>query len=121
MTSSFEKFTKITGPLAAILMSTQVPSVPAPQATSAAHEIVKAVEESKDIAIVQVKSAWTSKINWVQAAGLVASAAAYFGLQLTADQVLGVIAAIQTVTAVVTWVVKTWFSNSVTSASAGKS
>lgn len=68
--------------------------------------------------LVPVKSAWLSKINWTQLAGPIATGLAYIGLPgITQEQLLGVFAAIQTVQSIVTFVLKTWFSPTVTPAS----
>ncbi len=70
------------------------------------------------VAVVPVKSGWASKINWTQVAGPGASTIAvllgFFGLNLTADQIIGLVMAIQTVQSVVTWVIRQWFTSSVT-------
>jgi hypothetical protein len=70
---------------------------------------------------VKTKSAWLSKINWTQAIGIAASALVFatggkvdIPLELQAQVVLG----IQAVQAVATWVLKTWFTPTVTPASA---
>lgn len=106
--------------LAQVFSKPQVTAVATQDATKAAAEVMAAVKSVPDIAIVPVKSAWTSKINWTQAAGLIATGAAILGLPLTATEALGVVTGIQTVVAVVTWIIKTWFTPSVTAASAGK-
>ena len=44
-----------------------------------------------DIAEVEVKSVWYSKINWTQMVGPAVSVAAFFGLNLSADDLAKVI------------------------------
>lgn len=73
-----------------------------------------------DAVTVDVKSAWLSKINWTQAIGVAASVAAVFGFSLPAETQVALIAGIQGVVAVVTWVLRTFFSSTVTPASAAK-
>jgi hypothetical protein len=69
-------------------------------------------------ATVQVKSAWISKINWLQVGGAVLTGAATlmaqnaFGLDdLTMVKVMG---ALNIVQGVATFIVKTWFTPTVT-------
>ena len=93
----------------------EVKDVPA-----AAAEVVAAIKADPKVAIVATKSAWMSKINWAQAAGLAATVAAIVGLPLSAEQILGVVAGIQTVVATGTWILKTFFTPTVTPASIGK-
>lgn len=73
-------------------------------------------------AVVQVetKSAWASKINWTQALGVLASVLVLIGIDLPTDVQLSIVAAIQGLQALATWVLKTWFSPTVTTASMGK-
>ena len=66
------------------------------------------------IAVVPVKSGWFSKINWVQFAGPVCSVLAAFGLSLKPDELVGLIVAVQTVQSIATWVIRQWFTKSVT-------
>lgn len=80
--------------------------------------VADAVTEKK-IAVVPVKSGWFSKISWIQFAGPVASVLAVFGLQLSADQIVALVVAIQAVQSIATWVIRTWFTRSVTKASVG--
>ncbi len=86
-------------------------------ARKVAQAVADAVHDDK-IAIVPVKSGWASKINWTQVAGPGASTIAvllgFFGLNLTADQIIGLVMAIQTIQSVVTWVIRQWFTSSVT-------
>lgn len=73
-----------------------------------------------DTAVVDVKSAWLSKINWTQAIGVIASVAAVFGFNLPPETQIALVGAIQGVVAVVTWVLKTFVKPSVTPTAAAK-
>lgn len=71
-------------------------------------------------AVVGVKSAWSSKINWTQAIGIGASALVFMtgGKVNIPLEVQGeIVLAIQGAQGVVTWVMKTWFTPTVTAAS----
>ena len=106
--------------LTTVMMKNSVTTVSLPDASKAAKEVIAAVKNEPGIAIVPVKSPWTSKINWSQAAGLLATVVAIFGLPLTSDQIIAAVAGIQAIVAVGTVIFKTFFTNSVTAASAGK-
>ncbi|MER8619157.1 hypothetical protein NKG99_20355 [Mesorhizobium sp. M1409] len=71
-------------------------------------------------ATVEIKSAWYSKINWTQALALAASILVVFGVNIPPEVQVQIVAGIQAVQAVVTWALKTWFTDSVTPAAAGK-
>ncbi len=73
----------------------------------------EAVEDDK-IAVVPVKSGMFSKINWVQFAAPVATILAGFGLPLTADQIIAVFVVGQLGQSAVTFVIRQWFTKSVT-------
>lgn len=69
---------------------------------------------------VEVKSAWSSKINWTQAISCVAmilTLATGGELNITAEQQLSIVAVIGLVSNIVTWVIKTWFTTTVTPSS----
>lgn len=67
-------------------------------------------------AVVPVKSAWASKINWTQAIGFVAIAGSWFGLDLDAKTQTEIIGAIALATQAATWIQRTWFTKAVTAA-----
>jgi hypothetical protein len=69
---------------------------------------------------MDVKSAWFSKINWTQAIGLLASVLVVFGIDLTVEVQLALVGAIQGAVAVLTWVLKTFFTSTVTPSVAAK-
>ncbi len=89
--------------------------VPATQ-KKVAQAVADAVHDSR-IAVVPVKSGWLSKINWLQLAGPVATIATAFGLTLTGDQIIAVFVVGQMAQSLLTFVIKTWFTSSVTAAS----
>lgn len=70
-----------------------------------------------DVAQVQTKSAWLSKINWTQVVSFAASVLAVKGIDLDANTQVAVVLTIQGVQSVATWVLKTWFTPTVTPAS----
>ena len=51
-----------------------------------------------------------SKINWTQIVGIVVTGAAYFGLNLPADQLVAVIVGIQSAVGVATIIFRTFFT-----------
>lgn len=65
---------------------------------------------------VDVKSGWASKINWTQAVGLLATVLALIGIDLDPQTQVAVVAGIQAIVAVVTWVLRTFFTKAVTAA-----
>ena len=69
---------------------------------------------------VAVKSAWWSKINWVQAVAMVATVATVFGFDFPPELQAKIVATITGVSGVATVILRTWFTTSVTPASADK-
>ncbi len=69
---------------------------------------------------VPVVSAWYSKINLTQVAGLIASLLALKGLNVDPQTLVDLVIGIQAVTGTVTILWKTLFTTSVTPASASK-
>jgi hypothetical protein len=83
----------------------------------------KTIAMADHAAVVEVQSAWWSKINWTQAVGFVCSAISlFFGHQydVPLDLQAQIVLVIQGITAVVTWVLKTFFSSTVTPNSAAQ-
>jgi hypothetical protein len=69
---------------------------------------------------VSTKSAWLSKINWTQGVSsfaMVLTLVSGGTLNLTADQQTAIIVTIGVVGDIATWVIKTWFTPTVTPAS----
>lgn len=73
-----------------------------------------------DVVTVDVKSAWASKINWTQAVAVAAAGLSYFGLNLDAPTQAALLMVITGAQGVATWIIKTWFTNSVTPAAVAK-
>lgn len=70
-----------------------------------------------DTTIVEVKSAWASKINWTQGIAGTAMVLAWVSggkIGLTSDQQAALVTSIGVITNVATWVLKTWFTKTVT-------
>jgi hypothetical protein len=73
------------------------------------------------VAQVDVKSAWTSKINWTQAVGIMATVLAVVSgnkYQIPVETQLAIVATIQGAQGIASWVLKTWFTKTITPASA---
>lgn len=66
---------------------------------------------------VATQSAWASKINWTQALAMLAMVLAYFGISLPPDVQSAILAGIVGVSTVATWIMRTWFTKTVTPAS----
>lgn len=69
---------------------------------------------------VAVRSAWWSKINWVQAVTMLATIATVFGFDFPPELQAKIVATITGVSGVATVILRTWFTTSVTPASADK-
>ena len=70
-----------------------------------------------DTAVVDVKSAWFSKINWTQAVGLLGMILTYFGIDMPPEVQAKVLALIGAIVTIATWIQRTWFTVAVTPAS----
>lgn len=68
----------------------------------------------------EVKSTFLSKINWASALGLAATIFALFGIDLDEDTQKQVIAGIAGVTTLAVWVIRTFFTKTVTPQVAAK-
>lgn len=88
-----------------------------PHATT---RVMQAIQSAPEVAVVPVKSAWMSKVNWTQAVAFVASMLVIFGIDLDATTQVAIVGTIQGLQAALTWVIKTWFTDTVTPQSAGK-
>lgn len=73
-----------------------------------------------DTAVVPVKSAWYSKINWTQGVSLLATLLALKGFNLDAETQVAIVGTIQGIQAVVTWAFRTFGNASVSPASLAK-
>jgi hypothetical protein len=70
--------------------------------------------------MVPTKSAWLSKINWTQGVSsfaMVLTLVSGGTLNLNADQQTAIIVTVGVVGDIATWVIKTWFTPTVTPAS----
>lgn len=73
------------------------------------------------VAQVDVQSAWLSKINWTQAVGIGASALVFMTggkVNIPVETQVAIVTLIQAATGVTTWVLKTFFTKTITPASA---
>lgn len=73
------------------------------------------------VAQVDVQSAWMSKINWTQAVGIMASVITVVSgnkYSIPVETQLALVAAIQGLQGVASWVFKTWFTKTITPAAA---
>jgi hypothetical protein len=59
---------------------------------------------------METKSQFASKINWAQAVGIGATVLAMLGIDMDPETQIKLVAGIQGVVAVVTWVMRTWFT-----------
>jgi hypothetical protein len=59
------------------------------------------------------KSAWLSKINWTQIVGFAAMIGTLFGVNVPDDVKVQIVAGIGSAQAVITWVLRTWFTKTV--------
>lgn len=69
---------------------------------------------------VPVVSAWESKINWTQAIAALATVFTLFGINLDAQTQASILGIIAGGSAVTTWVLRTWFTTSLTATSVQK-
>ena len=104
---------KIAGTLERVLRSPQV-DVPDKKAAKVATEMAEVLKDSTTMAAVPVKSMWLSKTGWVQIIAVLAMILAYFGIDFDAGTQAAVLSIIVAVQGVVTWVIKNWFTPSVT-------
>lgn len=72
------------------------------------------------VAEVEVKSAFLSKINWTQLISVLASLLIVFGINIPPELQAHLAAAITALSAILTIVMKTWFTTTITPASAAK-
>lgn len=69
-----------------------------------------------DVVLAEVKSAWYSKINWTQAIGAAASVlvlATGGSYNIPPEQQAIIVAVIQGIQSISTWVFRSWFNSSV--------
>ncbi len=71
-------------------------------------------------AVVPVKSAWASKTNWTQAIAVIAMILSFFGFDLDVATQTAILAGIIGVQATITWILRTFFTDSITPSVAAK-
>ena len=69
---------------------------------------------------VAVKSAWWSKINWANAIAMLATVGTVFGMDVPPEMQVKIVATIGVLSQGATVVLRTWFTDSVTTAVADK-
>lgn len=69
---------------------------------------------------MDVKSSWLSKINWTQGVTGAAVLLSWVGIDMPPEVRAAVISVISGIGLVVTWVIRTWFTTSITTASVQK-
>ena len=89
-----------------------------PATVKKVEEAISDAVKDGEVALVNVKSSWTSKIEWVQILGAVAVLASMFGFDLDAKEQAAIVTVIALGSQVVTWVMRRWFTTSVTKSSA---
>jgi peptidoglycan hydrolase-like protein with peptidoglycan-binding domain len=70
--------------------------------------------------LANVKSAWASKLNWTLAAGAVFNVLAFLGILVPTDVKDAVVVVGNGLVLIVAWIIKTWFTTAITTASAKK-
>lgn len=86
----------------------------------ATAKVVEAVARDSSLTVAPVKSPAASAINWTQIIAIIASVLVLFGINIPLDTQLAFVALIQAAQSVLTFVLRTWFSPSVTTTSVGK-
>ncbi len=91
---------------------TKNPHVPNANVQNVTEEVIETINATPGVEIVPVKPMAASKINWTQAAAIVASVAAFFGLDVSPETLVTIIIGIQAVQSVLTVILRR-FSKSV--------
>lgn len=104
----------------AVLDRTDVPikNENVPATVKKVETAIGAAIKDKEIAVVAVKSSLASKIEWTQLVGAGAIIGSFFGLDLDATDQAQLVAAIALVAQVATWIMRRWFTTSITKSSA---
>jgi hypothetical protein len=79
------------------------------------------IKQTTTVAEVDVKPSWTSKINWTQAVGVGASVLVLLTggkINIPAEVQAEIVIGIQAAQGIVTFVLKTWFTKTITAESA---
>jgi hypothetical protein len=83
------------------------------------NQLVKG-QSPMDTVLATVKSAWKSKLNWTVAVGVIFNVLMFFGHPVPADVQANVVTAGNSIVLVIAWIIRTWFTHSITTASANK-
>ena len=81
------------------------------------------VSTTNTAATVDIKSSWLSKTNWTQVVGVAATALSLFTankFSIPAEQQVIIVGVIQGIQSIATWIIKTWFTSTVSPASLPK-
>lgn len=70
--------------------------------------------------MTEVRSAWLSKINWTQAVTSLAMVLSWLGIDMPPDVRAAVITGIAAIGQVATWILRTWFTTTLTPGSVEK-
>ncbi len=81
------------------------------------NQLVKG-QSPMDTVLATVKSAWLSKLNWTVAVGVAFNILMFFGHPVPADIQASVVSAGNSIVLVAAWIIRTWFTHSITTASA---
>lgn len=76
--------------------------------------------DTPDAVTVPVKSAWFSKINWLQAAGAATAVVTAFQLDIPMQYKPHALVAMNVAQGVLTWIARTWFNGTIAPASIEK-
>lgn len=78
------------------------------------------MENPMDNVLANVKSAWLSKLNWTVAAGILFNLLTFFGIDVPPDVKEALLVVGNGAVLVVAWIIRTWFTTTITAASAKK-
>lgn len=71
----------------------------------------------QETVVVEVKSAWGSKIIWTQVVGVLAMVGTVFGFDVPPEMQSEIVVGIGAIQGIITLVLKTWFTSTVTPSS----
>jgi hypothetical protein len=74
--------------------------------------------EPNPVVVAPTQSSWFSKINWAAAVGIITMGLTFFGIEVPADVKSALIGLEGTLALLLTFVFRTWFTKSITTASA---
>lgn len=84
------------------------------------HRLFPGKEILMDSIVTTVKSAWASKLNWTMAVGVLFNIFMLLGHPVPDDVQAAVLTAGNSLVLVVGWVIRTWFTTSITTAAVAK-